>query len=262
MKITAVQPALVLGDVEQNYELIEAQIRRAAAQKADCIVLPELWNTSFYPSDVRDLADVDGARTKSFLSDLALSLGVHIIGGSVANWRNGKLYNTTFVVNRSGTVAGVYDKVHLFTPGGEDKAFTAGDHLNVFSLDGITMATVICYDVRFAEWTRMAALAGAQVLVVPAAWPDIRIDHWQILNRARAIENQLFVVAVNSCGTAGDMVFGGHSLLIDPWGKVLAEGGPSAEQITADIDVAVVETIRRNIPVFHDRRPELYTLSD
>ena len=105
-----------------------------------------------------------------------------------------------------------------------------------------------------------AALAGAKILFVPAAWPHPRLAHWQILNRARAIENQLFVVAVNSCGTCGDYHFCGHSMIIDPWGEVLAEGGDGEVVVTGEIDLSVIDDIRSRINVFRDRRPELYRL--
>ena len=106
----------------------------------------------------------------------------------------------------------------------------------------------------------MAALAGAKVLFVPAAWPEARLEHWQLLNRARAIENQFFVAAVNSCGFCGSLKFGGHSLLVDPQGNVLVEGGSDDAVLTETIDLSVVDDIRSRINVFRDRRPELYHL--
>lgn len=260
MKVAAIQSALVLGEVEQNYALAAEGIEKAAAEGTDIVVLSELWNTSFYPENVYDLADDDGKRSQAFLSAAARKYHVNIVGGSVASVRQGRLYNTTYVVDRQGQVAGTYDKVHLFTPGKEDAVFTAGDRLNVFELDGVKMASIICYDLRFGEWVRMAALAGAKVLFVPAAWPKLRREHWQILNQARAIENQFFVVAVNSCGLAGDTPFGGTSMLIDPWGKILAQAGAEPAIIQGDLDLSVIDGIRSTINVFRDRRPELYHL--
>ena len=258
MRIAAIQFAIQLGEVEQNYAAAERLIHEAATQGADVVVLSELWNTSFYPANVEDLADVEGQRTKTFLSRLAQEHYINIVGGSVANRHDGKLYNSTFVADRQGHIVASYDKVHLFTPGKEEQVFAAGSELNVFVLDGIKMASIICYDVRFGEWVRKAALTGAQVLFVPAAWPHPRLAHWQILNRARAIENQLFVTAVNSCGTAGKMKFCGHAMIIDPWGEVLAQGKEEEQLVMADIDFSVIEGIRKSINVFRDRRPELY----
>lgn len=258
MKITAVQMAPILGEVEKNYQNARRWICRAAAEKADVVVLPELWNTSFYPADVETLADEEGIRTKTFLSSLAAEYHVNIVGGSAAVRRGQRIYNTTYVADRNGTIISTYDKVHLFTPGREDAKFSAGSRSNCFMLDGIMMASVICYDVRFPEWVRTAALGGAQVLFVPAAWPGARIDHWQILNRARAIENQMFVAAVNNCGAAGAMQFGGHSLIAGPWGDIAAMGGTEEELVQADIDISSITAIRSSMNVFRDRRPELY----
>ena len=260
MKIAAVQLDVVLGDVDTNYAIAEKAIIQAARAGANIVVLPEMWNTSFYPLNVQQLADDDGRRTKAFFTSLAKQYHVHIVGGSVANCKADGVYNTTYVVNRESEIVGTYDKVHVFTPGGEDKAFCAGNRLNVFTLDGITMASIICYDLRFAEWVRMAALAGAKVLFVPAAWPDVRIDQWQILNRARAIENQMIVVAVNNCGTAGNLHFGGHSMIIDPLGSVLGEGEEAPTIVTADVDTDCIASIRETLNVFRDRRPELYQI--
>ena len=260
MKIAAVQLSTVLGQVDTNYKRVEEAVLQAAREHADIVVLPEMWNTSFYPSNVGQLADDNGKRTKAFLASLAKRHGIHIVGGSVATCKEDGIYNTTYIVNRQGELAGTYDKVHLFAPGGEDAVFKAGEKLNLFTLDGVTMASIICYDVRFTEWVRMAALGGAKVLFVPAAWPDVRIDHWRILNRARAIENQMFIVAVNNCGMAGSLHFGGHSMIIDPLGQILGEGKETQTVVMADVDLHCLTSIRETIHVFRDRRPSLYTL--
>lgn len=260
MKMAALQFTSRLGDVEYNYKKAAAYIAQAAPT-ADVVVLPELWNTAFYPDNVRQLADVDGARTQAFLRELAVTYDVHIVGGSVACRQHDQIFNTTYVVDRTGKLVGTYDKTHLFTPGKEDTVFTAGRQLNVFTLDGVVMASIICYDLRFGEWVRMAALAGAQVLFVPAAWPQERVLQWQILNRARAIENQCFVVAVNACGAVGDYQFGGHSLIVDPLGQVLTQGDEHEQCLQAALDLTHVAAMRRQINVFADRRPELYTLT-
>ena len=258
MKIAAIQMDIALGDVEKNYATAEAMIRESAQQGADTIVLSELWNTSFYPDNVMELADQDGKRTKAFLGALAGELQVNIVGGSVANRHDNGLYNSTFVADRHGHIIASYDKVHLFSPGREETLFNAGTKPNLFQLDGIPMASITCYDVRFCEWVRMAALSGVQMLFVPAAWPHPRLSHWQILNRARAIENQFYVTAVDSCGTAGNVKFFGHAMIIDPWGEVLAEGEEKQQIVMADVDFDVIKDIRNKINVFRDRRPELY----
>lgn len=260
MRISAIQCALVFGEADANYNMVETYIHEAANENPDVIVLSEMWNVSFYPNNVRALADMDGLRTKPFLSRLAKELHVNIVGGSVADCRNGNLYNTTYIFNREGELITSYDKAHLFTPGKEETIFTPGDKIKSFMLDGIPMASIICYDLRFCEWVRMAALTGAQMIFVPAAWPNPRLEHWQILNRARAIENQCFITAVNSCGDAETMHFCGHSMIIDPWGEVLAQGQETAQIVTADVDFSKVVDIRNTINVFRDRRPQIYDI--
>jgi len=258
MKVAGVQFASLMGEVNRNYDKARTLILQAAHGGADVIVLPEMWNTSFYPDNIVELADKDGQRTQDFLSGLSRQLGVNIVGGSVSNNRSGTLYNTTYVTDRDGRIIASYDKVHLFSPGAENAVFTPGHDLNLFAVDGIPAASIICYDLRFCEWVRMAALAGAQILFVPAAWLNPRLAHWQLLNTARAVENQFFVAAVNSCGGSGNTTFCGGSRMIDPWGRVLAEAGQDEQIIMADMDFAQVQDIRSRINVFADRRPDLY----
>lgn len=262
MKISAIQAHIELGNVDANYRHIEELIGQAAHAGADLVVLSELWNTAFYPKNVCDIADRDGMRTKEFLSKLAKEYHVHIVGGSVADMHGEALYNTTYIVDNEGCVVSSYDKVHLFSPGKEDAIFTAGNNLNIFTLDGITMASIICYDVRFSEWVRLAALKGAQILFVPAAWPYPRLSHWKVLCQARAIENQFFVVSVNCCGTSGKLDFCGGSQIIDPWGNVIDSASDEEKILFGDVDFSIVHDIRQSINVFRDRRTDLYEVEE
>lgn len=260
MRVASIQMEIAFGEVERNYDKARRLIAQAAEEGADIVALPELWNTSFYPDNVFELADEDGRRTKEFLSALAKEYGINIFGGSVANRRGQVLYNTTYVVSRQGDIVATYDKVHLFSPGHEDQIFQPGNKPNVFELDGVRMASIICYDLRFCEWVRMAALAGAQMLFVPASWPYPRLTHWQVLNQARAIENQFFVVSINGAGMAGKLQLCGGSRIINPWGEILDEAGDTEKILAAEVDFSMVQDIRSHINVFRDRRPELYHL--
>ena len=185
---------------------------------------------------------------------------MNIVAGSAVTVRDGSVFNTAYVFDRGGACVAAYDKTHLFTPMGEHEYFTPGDHLCTFTLDGVKCGLIICYDLRFPELTRSLVLQGADLLFVPAQWPALRRAHWQTLNRARAIENQIFLACCNSCGRAGDVVYGGSSAIYDPWGSVLQEAGAEEEIITADCDFSVQEMIHSSINVFRDRRPELYAL--
>ena len=260
MKITCLQMDMALGRVEENFALAEAMIRQAVEEKPDVIVLPETWNTGFFPENVRELADRDGAQTKEAIGALAKEFAVNIVAGSVANVRDGKLYNTAFVFDREGKCVAEYDKTHLFSPMGEDAVFAPGDRLCRFALDGVRCGIIICYDLRFPELTRSLAVQGLDVLFVVSQWPDVRISHLQSLAVARAIENQIFLVCCNSCGKAGDAQYGGSSAMIDPWGRTIAQAGNTKKVLTEELDMNILEDIGKSICVFRDRRPELYRL--
>lgn len=259
MKISIVQMNMKFADPDYNFIHAENLIKRASLEKPDVIMLPETWNTGFFPSEnLAGLSDTDGAKTKALVSRLARETHTNIIAGSVSNQRDNKIFNTAFVFDREGQCLGSYDKIHLFSPMGEDKAYEKGNYLLTFDFDGHRCGIMICYDIRFPELARALALKDIEILFVVAQWPGIRQYHWQTLLRARAIENQLFLAACNSCGTAGETVYGGCSCLLDPWGDVIKEAGKGEEIITGEFDFSVLKDIRSSINVFNDRRPELY----
>ncbi len=259
MKISCIQMDMKLGDADYNFAHAEALIREAVEREApDAVVLPETWNTGFFPQDLAASADEDGKRTKAVFSALARELNVNIVCGSVANHRGGSFFNTAYVFDRAGALAAEYDKTHLFTPSGEHRHFTPGVRLCRFHLDGHKCALVICYDIRFPELTRTLTLEGVDLMFVVSQWPDKRTMHLETLARARAIENQMFLALCNSVGTAGTTRCGGHSAIIDPWGEYLAHAGDGETTITGELDFSVIEGIRSSINVFRDRRPELY----
>lgn len=261
MKVTGLQMDVQFSNPDANYEKAEALIDKAMEDQPDVIVLPEMWNTGFFPKENREhLADEDAQRTYAFLRRLAKKHQVNLVGGSVLERRGDKYYNTALVVNRSGELVGRYSKVHLFTFMKEDDYFEAGDKLCTFELDGVPCGMIICYDLRFLEQIRSLCLKGIDLLFIPAEWPDKRIPHWETLTRARAIENQIFVAAVNGCGTMGETQYGGHSALIDPWGEYLARAGEKEEIIGAEFDMNLVKNIRETINVYRDRRPDVYQL--
>ena len=259
LKIACVQMDMRLGDADYNFAHAQALVRAAAErERPDVIVLPEAWNTGFFPADLAPCADRDGARTRETFSALARELNVNIAAGSVADCRGGRFYNTAYVFDRAGAVAASYDKTHAFTPMGEQKAFAQGDALCRFSLEGHDCGLIICYDIRFPELTRTLALQGMDLLFVVSQWPEKRAMHLDTLARARAIASQAFLALCNSA--ASDTACSGRSALIDPWGETLAQAGGGEEIIAADLDFSVISGIRSSINVFRDRRPELYRI--
>lgn len=265
MHISLIQMNMTEGAPDENYTRAAQLIRKAAAAGTDVIVLPETWNVGFFPHEnLARLSDDDGARTKAEIGALAGELGVNIVAGSVTNRRKEAVYNTAYIFDRSGKEIAVYDKCHLFSPMDEQEFFTSGDHVCRFELDGVSCGIIICYDLRFPEWTRKLAVEGLDLLFVVSQWPGMRAEHLRTLIRARAIENQMYLACCNSCGRFADTQYGGCSAVIDPWGDVLAEGAGAGDAedveqiITCELDMTVLEGIRSSINVFRDRRPELY----
>ncbi|MBA9028472.1 carbon-nitrogen family hydrolase [Peribacillus huizhouensis] len=260
MKIACVQMDIAFGEPDQNYTAIEKYIEEAAKAQADVIVFPEMWNTGYALDQLDRLADREGSITRKLLSQLAKKHQVNIVGGSVATKRGDKYFNTMYIVDRTGKIVAAYDKAHLFKLMDEHVYLNEGQSMNVFEMNGITCGGVICYDLRFPEWIRTHALNGAKIMFIPAQWPKQRIDHWQLLLQARAIENQCFIVAVNRVGNDPNNEFNGHSMVIAPWGELLISKQTEEGILYADLELEEVDQVRKTIPVFKDRRTDLYEL--
>lgn len=260
LRVSVLQMDIAIGEPERNFEHLDGLLHEAvqAEQKPDVIIAPEMWNTGYALDRIHALADPDAARTKEMLAAFSGKHGVHVIGGSIAEKVGSEVRNTIYAFDRSGNVNGSYSKLHLFRLMDEEKHLAAGDRLGELQLDGVQAGAMICYDIRFPELSRRLALSGAKVLFVPAEWPHPRLHHWRTLLMARAIENQMYVVACNRVGRSGTTDFFGHSMIIDPWGEVIAEGDETEQILSAGLDLSLVDKVRETIPVFKDRRPELY----
>jgi len=258
MKVAIVQMDVVLGQPELNLKKAEAMVRKAALEKPDVILLPEMWNTSYDLKRVSEIADIEGFPNAQHMGELAGELGINIIAGSIANKISDKVYNTAYVFNRQGQKVVEYSKVHLFGLMNEEEYLDRGNKRVIFELDGIICGLFICYDLRFPELTRALALDGAQVIFVPAQWPHPRMHPWRILNQARAIENQLYIVAVNRVGQEGQTDFFGHSMIIDPLGEVLYEAGEKEEIKVLELDLDHIGVVRKKMTCFSDRVEEVY----
>ncbi len=262
MKVSCIQLNMEFGKVDNNYQHAIELIRKTVeTEKSDVVVLPETWSTGYYPTEnLESYCESNGDRIKREFSALAKELNVNIVGGSIANFKDGKIKNTSYIFNRNGEAVGEYDKTHLFTPMNEDDYFEFGDKTTTFELDGHKCGIIICYDVRFCELVRTLALQGIEILFMVSQWPDKRVNHLMTLTTARAIENQMFVACCNSCGKANATVFGGHSQIIDPWGEVLVRADADEKVITAECDFSIIKGIRESINVFNDRKTEIYKI--
>jgi predicted amidohydrolase len=260
ISISLAQMHIVLAQPDANLEQAVGFIKQAGASGSDVILFPELWSSGY------DLKNADrytpiNASILQVLSGLALSEQI-AIGGSLLEKVDGQFFNTFYLIAKDGQVAGKYSKIHLFRLMNEDRWLTAGNQPQVVDFAWGTAGMAVCYDLRFPELFRHYALNNAKLILLPSEWPAKRINHWKVLLQARAIENQMFVAAVNNVGETGSETFGGASAIISPWGEILAEGdGQKEALLTAEVDLEQVERVRQTIPIFQDRRPDIYRLS-
>lgn len=243
-------------------ESVEARRERAAslvvAQRgSDLVVLPELWPVGAFAYTVfeQEAEPLQGP-THEVMAKAAAEAGVWLHAGSfVERAPDGTLYNTALVFSPAGERAAVYRKIHRFGfDKGEAVMMGAGEELVTVTLPETTLGLATCYDLRFPEQFRGLVDAGAETLVVSAGWPERRRAHWTLLAQARAVENQAYVLALGTAGSHADVPQAGHSIVVDPWGEVLAQAGADEEILTVEFDPARVGATREQFPALKDRR--------
>ncbi|WP_099225130.1 carbon-nitrogen family hydrolase [Listeria costaricensis] len=257
-KIALCQTDVIFRHPKMNFDRMEQAIVEAAENQADIVVFPEMWNTGYCLDELLEFADVNGEKTKNFLSYYAKKYHLNIIGGSVAVHLEDAFANVMYGFDENGDLISSYKKVHPFQLMDEHLYLEAGSDTNLFRIKDVPAAGFICYDIRFPEWLRKHSALGAEVLFVSAEWPEPRIDQWEKLLVARAIENQAFVVAVNRVGNDPANHFNGHSMVIDPHGEIILHAGEQEGNFYTMIDLKEVKAVRESMPLFADRRPELY----
>lgn len=262
LRIALAQMPVETLAVQANLERGAAMIVAAAGKQADLIVLPELWTTGFHWPKNAQMAQKHSAVLKQ-VAELAKENSIWVAGSLLSQNGAGHPANSALLFSPWGEIVGSYDKVHLFSMTGEDRYLEAGKQLVCLDSPWGKIGLTICYDLRFPELWRSLALAGAQLMLCPAGFPEPRKSHWTTLLRARAIENQCFVAGVNQTGTqslAGGtaLTYFGASCLYDPWGEPLLEGGPEEALLVADIDLERSDQIRSEMPVLRDRQSDVY----
>jgi predicted amidohydrolase len=267
MKLTVsmAQIAVVPSQPDENLRKGEALIAEAARRGSHIVCLPEMWTTGFNWAEnerlARERPDIIGR-----IGEIAQKYKIWVNGSVLALDEENRVTNTSILFDAEGQQAGIYRKTHLFSLLHEDQHMAPGKSLTVIDTPWGKAGLAICYDIRFPELFRTYALKGVKFVLIPMAFPHPRLEHWKILVRARAIENQMFLIGVNQVGREdfgpdGWVTYFGHSVMIDPWGQTVAEGNEGEEMLlTATIDTGQVDEIRAAMTVLQDRRPELYEL--
>jgi deaminated glutathione amidase len=258
------------GDVEANRATADRLVRAAAADGARLVVLPEKWSVLGAAADLRGAAEpLEDGPSMRWARETAAELSIDLVAGSIVErLADGSgLANTSAHVGPDGECKAVYRKIHMFDVEVDGVAYResdvelpGSDIVTSRTAGGVELGLSVCYDVRFPELYRILAVRGARVIVIPAAFTLATTrDHWEVLLRARAIENQAFVIAPNQIGDAPPKYrSGGRSMIVDPWGLVLAQAPDGEGHIVADLDLARLEDVRRRLPALAGRRPEAY----
>jgi predicted amidohydrolase len=268
MRVAAIQLNSTT-DKERNLRVAERLVAEAAADGAGFVALPEKWNLlGDTEALVAGAEELSGGPTLSAASSWARDLGIHLLAGSIAERRPGaeRLFNTSCLIDPAGATIATYRKIHMFDVdvGGvsyrESEHEQPGDEVVLADAGGIEVGLSVCYDLRFPELYRILAVRGARLLTVPSAFttPTGR-DHWEVLLRSRAIENQAFVLAPNQFGKAPPHYDSyGHSAIVDPWGTVIARAADGECFVAADLDLERQAEIRASLPSLANRRPGAY----
>lgn len=263
IKILALQMSSNIGNREANFSKVRELIENSIEQDTDAIVLPEVWTVGWKPSEFETSAEeIENSNTIKFLSNIAKKYNTNIIGGSFITKKNSSqltahssLFNTCPVINRKGELVTTYDKMHLFSYYGCDEGtfVQKGEKPVLIEINGVKIGLSICYDIRFPEIYRAYAKAGADVLINMAAWPKTRAGHWEALSKARAIENQCFVVALTQSGLIGKDEWNlGHSRIIDFNGEVISEKSDGEGAMISEIKFEEMYEFRKKCTVLLD----------
>jgi omega-amidase len=248
--------ASIWEEPEKTLDKAGVFIRHAAASGAALICFPEQFATGWDPQPCRNIQDIHGSIVSS-LQELAKESGIAILG-SFRQANDPLPKNTAVAIGNDGRILATYAKMHLFSYGHEDQGSSPGTDLGIFSLGTLTCGIAICYDLRFPDLFRLYARKGVKTVFVPSAWPQIRTRHWELFIQARALENQMYVIGVNTTGQTPVESYSGDSITADPHGTIISRANDAEQLVFTDLDPAVVDATRRQFPVEKDRRDTLY----
>lgn len=270
MRIALIQMS-VTADKAENIRRACEKLREAAGSGADLAVLPEMFCCPYENDCFRAYGEAENGPAQQALSGLAAELGIYIVGGSLPELADGKVYNTSYVYDRRGRQIAKHRKVHLFdidVAGGqrfrESDTLSPGNAVTTFDTEFGTMGLCICFDLRFEELARCMCLRGAKCIFVPAAFNmTTGPAHWELLFRQRAVDNQCFTVGVSPArDETTSYVAYGNSIAVDPWGTVLCRAGGEETTLYANLDLGRIDAVRTQLPILSARRTDLYEVRE
>lgn len=266
MKIALLQLDTVWEKPEENYEKVERMTKEISHEHGDntviMVALPEMFATG-YTMDVNTYADERRGKTFQFLQNLAETSDVYVLGTAVEVSEEDpkKGENVSYIIDRDGNELARYVKIHPFTYEQEDEYYQSGSEVVTASIEDFVVSPAICYDLRFPELFRSAVLDRANLFYVPANFPHERLDHWRSLLRARAIENQAWIVGVNRTGKGQNLVYPGHSMIVNPWGNIVQEMDQKETSLTVKVSSEQLEEIRGKYPFLQDMKSRFFPRS-
>ncbi len=255
LRVAVVQFDILWEDKTGNYDRVRSLLERVQ-EPVDLVLLPEMFATGF-SMNIEKTAETAEGETVSFLSSIAASRNAHVLGGLMERGVQGGK-NTAVVISPGGDVLCRYVKMHPFSFGGEDQRYEKGNEVCVVDVGGMKVSPLICYDLRFPELFREAMARGAELFVVPANWPSVRVGHFVNLLRARAIENLAYVVGVNRVGEGGGLTYPGRSVVFDPLGEPILDPEDREGVFLCDLDPEKVREPREKFGFLGDRRTDRY----
>jgi len=251
MKIFGLQFDIVWENKPANFATVRKLLAAARPEEGSLVILPEMFATGF-SMNVDATSDSESRESQEFLRAEAMRRELYLMGGIVERDGTGRGINQSVTYGPDGREVARYTKMRTFTPGGESDKYARGSSISLFEWNGFTVAPFICYDLRFPELFRDAMSRGANLFAVVASWPSPRIEHWTVLARARAIENQAYFAGVSRSGSDPYFSYLGRSLIVDPRGRVLSEGGAEECLIGAQVDIESLNAYRAELPFLCD----------
>jgi omega-amidase len=254
MEVLGLQFDIAWENKVANFATVRRLLSEAAPEKDSLVALPEMFATGF-SMNTKSVAEQPGGETERFLAEIAKEFGVFLMGGAAMRGKDGRARNKAVVFSPAGELLAFYAKMQPFTPGGEAEHYVAGERPVTFRWTEAVVSPFVCYDLRFPEIFREAAREHRpELFVVIASWPEKRIHHWSVLLKARAIENQAYVMGVNRIGTDPYYSYNGQSQIFDPRGEMLADAGEKEGCIRARLDLEVLRKYRTGLPFLEDMR--------